>query len=295
MAMILNGADVVNALNSKMTAEVEQLKNKGITPTLAILRVGEKPDDISYERTATKRGESVGITVKNLVLPVDVTHGELMRRISELNDDTGIHGVLMLRPLPRHLDGGAACAALKPDKDIDGITEGSLAGVFTGGATGFTPCTAQACIEILDHYNIDCTGKRAVVIGRSLVVGKPVAIMLLNKNATVTVCHTKTVDLPAVARCAEILIVAAGQPEGLTAEYFSPGQTVIDVGINWSDEKRKLCGDVKFEDAEPIVSAITPVPGGVGTVTTSVLISHVVEAARNQHEKQRHLSYDRHR
>jgi len=281
MAEILKGADVVNALNDKMTKEIEVLKGKGISPTLAILRVGERPDDISYEKGATKRCETVGVAVKNIVLPADVTQDVLMQNVTELNNDSSVHGVLIFRPLPKHLDEDAVCAALKPEKDVDGITEGSLAGVFTGSGKGFAPCTAQACIEILDYFNIDCKGKRAVVIGRSLVVGKPVAIMLMGKHATVTVCHTRTVDMPAVARNAEILIVAAGQMESLTKEYFSAGQVVIDVGINWNDEKGKLCGDVLFEDAEPIVAAITPVPGGVGTVTTSVLVSHVVQAARN--------------
>ncbi|MCL2401807.1 MAG: bifunctional 5,10-methylenetetrahydrofolate dehydrogenase/5,10-methenyltetrahydrofolate cyclohydrolase, partial [Oscillospiraceae bacterium] len=227
-----------------------------------------------------KRCESVGVATKSVVLPADVTQDVLMKNIEELNKDSKIHGVLMFRPLPKHLDEEAACAALKPEKDVDGITEGSMAGVFMQSGKGYAPCTAQACMEILDHFNIDCKGKRAVVIGRSLVVGKPAAVMLMAKNATVTVCHTKTVDMPAVARNAEILIVAAGQMESITKDYLSPGQVVIDVGIHWSDEKGKLVGDVKFDDAEPIVASITPVPGGVGTVTTSVLVSHVVEAAK---------------
>jgi len=279
MATLLKGADVVAALGEKMTRDVEALKAKGVNPVLAILRVGERPDDISYEKGATKRCETYGVGVKSIVLPADVTQDVLVNNINALNEDKSVHGVLLFRPLPKHLDEAAACAALAPEKDVDGITEGSLAGVFTGSGKGFAPCTAQACIEILDHFGIDCKGKRAVVVGRSLVVGKPAAIMLMGKHATVTVCHTRTVDMPAIARNAEILIVAAGQMEGLTREYFNPGQVVIDVGINWNDEKGKLCGDVKFEDAEPIVGAITPVPGGVGTVTTSVLVSHVVEAA----------------
>ena len=280
MAELLKGADVVNALNEKMMGEVEVLKGKGVTPTLAILRVGERADDISYEKGATKRCESVGVAVRNVILPEDVTQHVLIQNIEALNNDAGVHGVLLFRPLPKSIDENAVCAALKPEKDIDGITEGSHAGVFTGSGKGFAPCTAQACMEILDFYKIDCKGKRAVVIGRSLVVGKPAALMLMGRHATVTVCHTRTVDMPSVARNAEILIVAAGQMEGVTKEYFSPGQIVIDVGINWNDEKGKLCGDVKFDDAEPIVKAITPVPGGVGTVTTSVLVSHVVEAAK---------------
>ena len=279
MAELLKGKEVVAAMNEKLKAEVETLKSKGISPTLAILRVGERPDDISYERGATKRCETVGVAVKNVVLPADVTQDVLMKSIDELNNDTNVHGVLIFRPLPKHLDGEAVRKALKPEKDIDGITDGSLAGVFSGSGEGFAPCTAQACMEILDFYGIDCKGKRATVIGRSLVVGKPAAVMLMGKNATVTVCHTKTVDMPSVAKNAEILIVAAGKAGAVTKEYLSPGQIVVDVGINMNDEG-KLCGDVNFEDAEPIVGSITPVPGGVGTVTTSVLVSHVVEAAK---------------
>jgi len=279
MAELLKGADVVSALNAKLSEKVEELKKSGVTATLAIVRVGERADDVSYEKTATKRCETIGVAVKNVVLPVDITQDDLVKNIVELNDDDSVHGVLIFRPLPKHISDDVIRSTLKPEKDIDGITDGSMAGVFTGSGKGFAPCTAQACIEILDHFDIDCKGKRAVVIGRSLVVGKPVAIMLMGRNATVTICHTRTVDMPTVARNAEILIVAAGQIEGITKEYFSPGQVVIDVGINWSDEKGKLCGDVNFDDAEPIVDAITPVPGGVGTVTTSVLVSHVVEAA----------------
>jgi methylenetetrahydrofolate dehydrogenase (NADP+)/methenyltetrahydrofolate cyclohydrolase len=280
MAEVLRGAPVTAALNEKMTADVAALKEKGVIPTLAILRVGERPDDISYEKGAMKRCAAVGVEVKNVVLPAEVDQKTLMAALEDLNSDEKVHGILVFRPLPKHLDGEAVRAAMKPEKDIDGITDGSLAGVFTNTQVGFAPCTAQAAMEILDYYGIDCKGKRAVVIGRSLVVGRPAALMLMHKNATVTVCHTRTVDMPSVTKQAEILIVAAGKMESIGAEFLSAGQTVIDVGIGWNDAKGKLCGDVKFEEAEPIVSAITPVPGGVGTVTTSVLVSHVVEAAK---------------
>lgn len=281
MAELLKGAAVVAAMNEKLSAEVAELKAKGVNPTLAILRVGERDDDISYEKGAMKRCETVGVAVRNVVLPADVSQDELMKNVEALNDDKNVHGVLIFRPLPKHLDEEAVRKALKPEKDVDGITDGSLAGVFTGSGEGFAPCTAQACMEILDYYKVDCKGKRAVVIGRSLVVGKPAAIMLMSRHATVTVCHTRTVDMPSVTRTAEILIVAAGKANAVTKEYLAPGQIVVDVGINMTDEG-KLCGDVKFDDAEPIVGAITPVPGGVGTVTTSVLVSHVVEAAKKQ-------------
>ena len=278
MAELLKGAPVTKALNEKMAAKVVELRGKGITPTLAILRVGEREDDLSYERGATKRCETVGVAVKSVVLPIDVSQEALISAINELNDDNSIHGVLMFRPLPKNLDEKAACRALNPAKDVDGITAGSLAGVFTGSGEGYPPCTAQAAMEILEYYGYNLTGKRAVVVGRSLVVGKPAAIMLMGKNATVTTCHTRTVDMPSVTREAEILIVAAGKAGAVTKEYLAPGQIVIDVGINVNDEG-KLVGDVLFEDADPTVAAITPVPGGVGTVTTSVLVSHVVMAA----------------
>jgi len=251
-----------------------------VVPTLAILRVGERPDDLSYEKGAMKRCETVGVDVRNVVLPADVCQEDFDAALEQLNTDESVHGILMFRPLPKQLDSERARQMLNPAKDVDGCTDGSLAGVFTNTKVGFAPCTAQAAIEILDHYGIDCTGKRAAVIGRSLVVGRPVSMMLMHKNATVTTCHTKTVDMPTVTREADILIVCAGQMESIGAEYVREGQTVVDVGIGWNEEKGKLCGDVKFEEAEPVVGAITPVPGGVGTVTTSVLVSHVVEAAK---------------
>ena len=279
MAKILKGADVVSALGEKMKIEVANLEKNGITPTLATLRVGEKADDISYEKSIIKRSDSVGVAVKSIALPDDVTQEELLKCIEKFNNDKEIHGVLMFRPLPKHICEDTIRNALCPKKDIDGITDASLAGVFAENDKGYAPCTARACMEILEFYGIDCTGKRAVVIGRSLVVGKPVAIMLMGKNATVTVCHTRTTGTPTLARQADILIVAAGRAESISKDFLSPKQVVIDVGINWNEEKGKLCGDVLFDDAMQVVGAITPVPGGVGTVTTSVLVSNVIKAA----------------
>ena len=280
MAEILKGAPVAAALNEKMQQDVETLKSKCVVPTLAILRVGEREDDISYERGATKRCETVGVAIKNVILPADATQDDMLKSVEELNKDASVHGVLLFLPMPKHIDEKAVRAALAPEKDVDGITDGSMAGVFTGNGKGYPPCTAQACMEILDFFKIDCTGKRAAVVGRSLVVGRPASIMLQQRNATVTMCHTKTVDMPSVVRNAEIVIVAAGKMRAINKDYFAPGQVVIDVGINWDDAAGKLAGDVNFDEAEPIVGAITPVPGGVGTVTTSVLVSHVVEAAK---------------
>ena len=281
MAKQLLGKEVTAALNERIKSQVEQLKERGICPALAFVRVGERPDDLSYEKGAVKRCETLGVAYEKYVLPGDCTQEELLGVIEELNQNSKIHGVLMFRPLPKHLDEDAAVAALNPEKDVDGITEGSMFGVFSGNGQGFPSCTPQACTEILDHYGIDCTGKKAVVVGRSLVVGKPAAMMLLKKNATVTICHTRTKEMPLVVKEADIVVVAAGKPGVVDGSYLSEGQVVIDVGINVNEEG-KLCGDVKYEEAKEIVSMITPVPGGVGSVTTSVLIGHVVEAAKRQ-------------
>ena len=284
MAKQLLGKEVNAQLNERIKADVAALKEKGIDPTLGIIRVGEREDDLSYERGATKRCETLGVAYKKYVLPVEAAEEDVLRVIDEVNNDPQIHGVLLFRPLPKHLNEEKIINALAPEKDVDGITDGSLAGVFAGKALGYAPCTPSACMEILDHYGIDPAGKKCVVIGRSLVVGKPAAMMLLKKNGTVTICHTKTQDMPSVVKEADIVIVAAGRAGVVGGEYLRAGQVVIDVGINMGEDG-KLCGDVNFAEAEPIVDAITPVPGGVGSVTTSVLLSHVVDAAKKQSEK----------
>ena len=281
MAKRLLGKEVTAALNERIKADAEALKAKGVNPTLCIIRVGENESDISYERGATKRCETLGVACEKILLPEDVSQEELLATIDKVNKNDQIHGVLLFRPLPKHLDQSVIENALDPAKDVDCMTDGSMSGVFTGKNVGFPPCTPQACMEILDHYGIDCTGKKAVVVGRSLVVGKPAAMMLIKKNATVTVCHTRTVDMPSVVREADIVIVAAGRAGVVDDTYLRAGQVVIDVGINVNAEG-KLCGDVDFEKAEQIVEAITPVPGGVGSVTTSVLVGHVVEAAKRK-------------
>ena len=282
MANLLKGKDVATYINQRSKNDVDTLKAKGITPTLAILRVGNKESDLSYEKGAIKRASEVGVEVKSIVLDENVEYDAFYKTLQELNNDNTIHGILMLRPLPEHLDNEKARLSIISSKDVDGCSNGSLSGVFTNTDLGFAPCTAQAAIEMLDYYKIDVKGKNVVVIGRSLVVGKPLAMMLLNKNATVTICHTKTVDLPSISRNADIIIAATGQMESLNKDYFKSGQTIIDVGISWNDTKQKLCGDVLFDEVEPLVENITPVPGGVGSVTTSVLVSHVVEAAKKQ-------------
>jgi methylenetetrahydrofolate dehydrogenase (NADP+)/methenyltetrahydrofolate cyclohydrolase len=279
MAMIFKGSEVTEALNERIAADVEELKAKGTEPALAILRVGERGDDISYEKGATKRAEKVGVAIKNVVLPADVSEDALINEILKLNADDSIHGVLMFRPLPEHIDEDKVRNMLAAAKDVDGITDLSIAGVFAGIETGFAPCTPSACMEILDYFGVECKGKNAVVVGRSLVVGKPAAMMLLDRHATVTVAHSRTADLQSVARQADIIIACVGRAKMIDAGYLSDGQIVIDVGINVLEDG-SLSGDVDYEAAESIVEAITPVPGGVGTVTTSVLMKHVVEAAK---------------
>ncbi|MDI9242190.1 bifunctional 5,10-methylenetetrahydrofolate dehydrogenase/5,10-methenyltetrahydrofolate cyclohydrolase [Fusibacillus kribbianus] len=288
MAKQLLGKEVTAALNEKIMGQVAELKEKGIEPKLCIIRVGENSSDISYEKGATKRCETLGVAVEKILLPEEVTKEELLAVIDKVNKDTSIHGVLLFRPLPKHLkaDQSEIENALDPAKDVDCMTDGSMSGVFTGKPLGFPPCTPQACMEILDYYGIDCKGKNAVVIGRSLVVGKPAAMMLMAKNATVTICHTKTVNTAEIAKNADILVSAAGVLNSLTKDYVRPGQVVIDVSINWDAEKPNskggkgaIAGDAVYSEVEPIVEAITPVPGGVGAVTTSVLVGHVVEAA----------------
>ncbi len=280
MAKILKGKEVADALTSQMKQDVENLKAAGVTPTLCIFRVGERPDDLSYERGAAKRASLVGIEVRKVILPADVSQEEFDQEFKNVNEDESIHGILLFRPLPKHLDNEKARQMLNPAKDIDGCTDLSLAGVFTNTKTGFPPCTAQAAMEILHYYGIPIKGRKAAVIGRSLVVGRPVAMMLMHENATVVNCHTRTVDVPSITREADILITASGQLHSVTKEYTNPNQVVIDVGINWDEAKGGISGDVAFEDVEPNVAAITPVPGGVGSVTTCVLIGHVAEAAR---------------
>ena len=287
MAKRLLGKEVNEALVASLQTRTAALREKGVTPTLGIIRLGENPSDLSYEKGATKRAEEVGVAVKNYILPEDASKEDVLKVIDEVNADASVHGVLMFRPLPKHLkaDQDEICNRLAPCKDVDSMTHMSNAGVFEGQDLGYAPCTPAACMEILDHYGIDCKGKNAVVIGRSLVVGKPAAMMLMAKNATVTICHTRTVNTAEICRNADIIVTAAGVLNSLTKDFVREGQIVIDVSMNWNPEKITskgkggMSGDCVFDEVEPIVEAITPVPGGVGAVTTTVLMKHVVEAA----------------
>ena len=267
MAQILKGAPVVAAMNEANAARCAALKEKGIVPTLAVVRVGAREDDISYEKGIVTRCGKVGVEVRQFHLAEDVTQEELLDVIRQINGDASVHGCLFFRPLPKRFDDRRVQEVLAPEKDVDGITDGSMAGVFTNMPIGYPPCTAQACLEILKHYNVPLSGKRAVVVGRSLVVGKPAAMMLDRENATVTLCNSRTRNLPEVCRQADIVVVAMGKMAAVGADCLRAGQTVVDVGIHVNEEG-KLCGDVQFDAAEPVVDAITPVPGGVGTVTT---------------------------
>ncbi len=275
---ILKGADVVSAINYSLQQE---LASSSYIPRLAIIRVGERPDDISYERGAMKRMNTVGLRCDSYVFEESISHAKFVEEFQKINTDPDIDGILLLRPLPKHIDETVITALISPKKDVDGISPYNMAKIFSGDETGFAPCTAQAVIEILDYANIPLTGKRVTIIGRSLVVGKPLAMLCIKRNATVTICHTKTLHIEETCRQAEILIACAGKANMVDHSYIGAHAIVIDVGIN-VDRQNKLCGDVDLNSITPIASLATPVPGGVGTVTTSVLAKHVIQAAKLQ-------------
>ena len=279
MAELLKGKPVADAMIARMHKTAETLKANGVEPTVCVIRVGERADDLSYEKGVIKRCGQVGVSLRQVVLPEAVTQAELEEAFTAVNRDPAVHGILLFRPLPKTLDSERIRKLLDPRKDIDGWTDGSLAGVYANTDLGFAPCTAQAVIELLRFYGVDPKGRRAVVIGRSLVIGRPVSMLLMHANATVTTCHTRTVDVPAIAREADILVCAAGVMKSVTEEFTNPNQVVVDVGIHFDEEAGKLCGDVDFDRVSPVVKAITPVPGGVGGITTCVLLDHVLNAA----------------
>lgn len=277
MAELLKGAEVAGGMKAELSAKVSALRDKGVVPRLGILRVGEKPGDLSYEKGATKRCESLGLDSKVFSFSESTSNEAFMEEFRRINDDGSIHGVLVLRPLPLHMDEERVKAMIDPSKDVDGMSPVNVAKVFAGADSGFAPCTARAVMEIIRHYNVRLKGMRATVVGRSMVAGRPLAMLLLDRHATVTVCHTRTADLAGECRKADVLITAAGAPKMIKASYVGAGATVIDVGIN-VDEHGRLCGDVDFEGAEPVAGKITPVPGGVGAVTSSVLAMHTIIA-----------------
>lgn len=274
----LRGADVVSAITNEVQ---EQLTHMQAVPCLAIVRVGERTDDISYERGARKRMEKLKINCKSFVFPADISNDEFQAEFAKINAESEINGILLLRPLPHQIDEKAVCDMINPAKDVDCISPVNIEKVFTGDESGFLPCTAAAVMKALEFANVELCGKRAVVVGRSLVVGKPLAMLLLGKNATVTVCHSKTADLAAECRRADVLVSCMGRAKMLGEEYVREGAVVIDVGIN-ADSDGKLCGDVDYDTVAHKASIITPVPGGVGSVTTAILAQQTVKAAMKQ-------------
>lgn len=273
---ILKGAVAAAKIKEEIDHEMGRLN--GYTPRLAIVRVGEKPDDISYERNAIKKMEKLGLLADSYTFPADISDGEFKEQFQKINQDENIDGILLLRPLPKQIREKDIERMIDPGKDLDGISPENIAKVFAGEEDGFAPCTAEAVMEILKAGNISLEGKRMTIVGRSMVVGRPLAMLALKENATVTICHTRTKDLEGTCRNAQILAAAAGKARMLNGSFVGDGAVVIDVGIN-VDEDGKLCGDVDFASIQDKAAAATPVPGGVGGVTTSVLAKHLVRAA----------------
>ena len=281
LATELRGKPVADKISEGLIKEVEELKAKGITPKLAIVRVGASPDDLAYERGALNRSKKIGIDTEVKELPEDISQDDFIKELKAVNEDPSVNGILVFRPFPDHFDEEVIKYVIAPEKDIDCFSPINAAKLVEGDETGFAPCTAVSVIEILKHYQVPMEGKNAVVLGRSMVIGKPAALLLLGENATVTVCHSRTQDIAGIARNGDILVAAIGRAKFATKDFIKEGGTVIDVGIN-VDEEGKLVGDVDYEEAEKIAGAITPVPGGVGSVTTSILARHVIRACRAQ-------------
>lgn len=281
----LRGKPVADAITERASQRIEELKSRGIVPKLAVIRVGARDDDLAYERGIIKRFEQAGCGYEVFELDEECSQEDLDSCFDMRNEDDAISGILLFRPLPKHLSDSHVRAVIDPDKDIDAMGLYNQASLFAGIRNAYAPCTAQAVMEIIRYYNIELTGKRVTVVGRSLVIGKPVSLMLMAGNATVTICHTKTADLAGELQRADIIVASAGCAKMIGADMVSEGQIVIDVGMN-TDENGRLCGDVDLEAVSGIVDSITPVPGGVGSVTTSVLLQNTVEgAARKGHGK----------
>ena len=283
MAEVLKGKPVADAIKAELTQKVATLKGKGIIPKLGIIRVGARPDDLFYEGGAKKTCTAVGMDSEVFEYPEDIDQVSFEKAVVEVGAKKDINGILMFSPLPKTLDERKIRSLIPVEKDVDCLTIGGAAKVFTDDPTGFAPCTPTACMEMLHHYNIPIKGKKCVVVGRSLVVGKPMAMLLLREHGTVTICHSRTENLPEVCKDAQILIAAVGRAKMVKADFVKPGQIVIDVGINADpDNPGKYCGDVDFASVEPIVEKISPVPAGVGSVTTTVLCKHTILACEMQ-------------
>ncbi len=283
MGILLEGKPVVESLREDLKERIDTLKGQSINPTLLILRVGDREDDISYEKGILKNCERIGLSCRREVLPADITTAELIKTIEHANRDAAMHGIMLFRPLPNHLDEELICRTISPGKDIDCMNPANLEKVFEGASGAFAPCTPEAVMAMLDYYKIPLEGASVAVVGRSTVVGKPLAMLLLNKNATVTVCHSKTKDLPKVTAAADIVIAAVGRARFMDENFFSSESIVIDVGINNGGDG-KICGDVDFDKAIEKVKAINPAVGGVGLITATILLGHTVTSCENQGE-----------
>ena len=274
------GMPAVKAMAEEFKSRVAALKERGVYPKLAVVRAGEREDDIAYEKGIMKRFGTVEAEVEVIKLPIDIDEESFEETIRRLNEDEKVHGILVFRPLPKQLDDNRLKEIIRPDKDVDSMSMANAAKVFAGDKTGYAPCTAQAVMELLEHNKIDLTGKKVAIVGRSLVVGKPLAMLMLGRNATVTVCHTRTKNIAEECKRADILVACAGSAKMIKRDFTNPDQIVVDVGINFVDGA--MCGDVDYDDVAEHVAAITPVPGGVGTVTTSVLLKHTLESAERR-------------
>jgi methylenetetrahydrofolate dehydrogenase (NADP+)/methenyltetrahydrofolate cyclohydrolase len=279
-AKLLTGKEVAQKMDQDIQKDVLELKAKGINPALRIMIVGEAEDSVYYANSAKKMAEKNGILCEIEQLAGTLSQDEFVNILKQRNADKNIHGIIVMRPFPKQISEDVVKYVLSPEKDVDCFNPVNAGKIMAGDMTGFPPATPQAVMEMLRFYEIPMSGKDAVVIGRSMVVGKPMSMLLLGENATVTVCHSKTKDLPGVCKRADIVVAAIGRAKMITADYIKPGATVMDVGIN--PEGDKFVGDVNTDVVKEVAGAITPVPGGVGTVTTRVLLKHVVKAAKLQ-------------
>lgn len=280
MAKIIDGKVISQAVKDEVAAEVTQLKKQGVTPGLAVIIVGDDPASRVYVNNKKKACEQLGMFSKEYTMPADTTEEELLGLIKDLNCDPKINGILCQLPLPKHLNEELVINTIVPEKDVDAFHPQNVGKIMLGDYD-FLPCTPAGIMEMLKYENIDITGKHCVVIGRSNIVGKPMAMLLLHKNATVTICHSKTQDLAGVCKQADVLVAAVGRANFVSADMVKEGAVVIDVGINRL-ENGKLCGDVNFSDVEPKASYITPVPGGVGPMTIATLMKNTLTAAKRQ-------------
>jgi len=276
---VLDCREAARSIKEELAKKVQLLAAEGLRPKLGIIRVGARPEDISYEKGIIKNCESIGISCEVTALSDDISNEDFMKALEAANSDRSINGILVFRPLPAHIDEDRARNMINPAKDIDCMNPYNLAKVFEGDDSGFEPCTPAAVMEIIRFFGINLQGENVAVIGRSMVVGKPLSMMLLKENATVTICHSRTKDIRSIVSRADIVVAALGKARAVGADYIKPGAVVIDVGVNGAPEGG-ICGDVDFDKVKDIASKITPVPGGVGAVTTLMLLKHVVEAAQ---------------